>query len=48
VMGLSLDEPQAATSTGPVAAVSGEGEARRLQQNRPTLVPPLADPLPQE
>ena len=46
VRGLSLDEPQAAASTGP-AAVPDDEDTRRRQKKRPSLVPPLTDPLPQ-
>jgi cell division protease FtsH len=48
VRGLSLDEPQPAASTGPAAAVPDDEEPRRRQKKRPSLVPPLKDPLPQE
>ena len=48
VMGLSPDEWQPAASTVPAVAVPDEEETRRRQKNRPTLAPPLTDPLPQE
>lgn len=48
VGGLSLNEPQPAASTGPVAAVPDEEETRRREKKRPSLVPPLKDPLPEE
>ena len=47
VRGLSLDEPQPAVSTGPAAAMPDEEETWRRQKKRPSLVPPLTDPLPQ-
>ena len=47
VRGLSLDEPQPAASTAPAAAVADDEDTRRRQKKRPSLVPPLTDPLPQ-
>ena len=47
VRGLSLNEPEPAASTGPAAAVPNDEDTRRRQKKRPSLVPPLTDPLPQ-
>jgi cell division protease FtsH len=47
VRGLSLDEQQPAALTGPAAAAPDEEDTRRRQKKRPSLVPPLTDPLPQ-
>jgi cell division protease FtsH len=44
VAGLPVDEPKPPAS----AAVPHEEEQGRRQKERPTLVPPLSDPLPQE
>ena len=48
VSSLSLDEPQPAASTEPAAVMADEEETRRRQKKRPSLVPPLKNPLPQE
>jgi cell division protease FtsH len=45
VAGLSVDEPKPAAAAG--TAVPHEEEAGRRQKERPSLVPPLSDPLPQ-
>jgi cell division protease FtsH len=44
VAGLPVDEPKPSAA----AAVPHEEEQGRRQKERPTLVPPLPDPLPQE
>jgi cell division protease FtsH len=46
VAGLPVDEPRPAAAAGP--AVPHEEEPGRRQKERPSLVPPLSDPLPQE
>jgi cell division protease FtsH len=46
VAGLPVDEPKPAAAAGP--AVPHEEEPGRRQKERPSLVPPLSDPLPQE
>jgi cell division protease FtsH len=45
VAGLPVDEPK---STTPGAPVPHEEETGRRAKERPSLVPPLSDPLPQE
>jgi hypothetical protein len=45
IAGLPLEEPK---STPPGAAVTHEEESGRRAKERPSLVPPLSDPLPQE
>jgi hypothetical protein len=47
VRGRSLDEPPPAASMEPAAAVPDEDDTWRRQRKRPSLVPPLTDPLPQ-
>jgi cell division protease FtsH len=48
VSGLPLDEPQSAAPGGPAPTAPDEEESRRRQKERPSLVAPLKDPLPQE
>jgi cell division protease FtsH len=45
IAGLQLEEPK---STPPSAPVTHEEEPGRRAKERPSLVPPLSDPLPQE
>jgi cell division protease FtsH len=46
VSGLPLEEPRSPAPTGPVSPAHDEEGGRRKE--RPGIVPPLADPLPQE
>jgi cell division protease FtsH len=46
VAGLPLEDTKTATPAGPVSSTHDEEHGRRKE--RPGIVPPLADPLPQE
>ena len=48
VAGLPLDDPEPAALVGPASAVPDQEDARRRQKERPSRLPPLPDPLPQE
>ena len=45
VAGMPIEEPK---STPPTAPATHEEEPGRRAKERPSLVPPLTDPLPQE
>jgi cell division protease FtsH len=46
VSGLPLEDPKSTAPAGPVSSAHDEEHGRRKE--RPGIVPPLADPLPQE
>jgi cell division protease FtsH len=48
VAGLPLEEPKSTAPATPTAPVTHDEEAGRRQKERPSIVPPLPDPLPQE
>jgi cell division protease FtsH len=48
VAGHPLEEPKSAAPATPTAPVTHDEEPGRRQKERPSMVPPLPDPLPQE